>query len=145
MSAAAALVLAAMLQVPPAQDTVVVRVPIPQVEQRQDTTLVTVNVAPVSDSILAGVARAQLALNDALAACACSERGRPDWFYAGVLTLGTLFLYRYWRNSTEEDDAEVMGDEAGTLYVPPLPWVPRRRGRPQPPQPPEPPDCGNVP
>lgn len=105
------LMLLAMLQVAP-QDTVVVRVPIPQpqVEQARDTTIVSVDVTPVSDSILAGVARAQLALNDAIRACGCSDSGTPEWFYAGILTLSTLFLYRYWQTTGSDDD--VLEDDA---------------------------------
>lgn len=95
------LLFAAMLQVP--QDTVVLTVPMPP--QVRDTTVVNVHVPPIPDSILTGVSRAQEALNEAILACGCtSAGGPPDWFYAGVLTLGSLFLYRYWSGGDDDDD-----------------------------------------
>lgn len=109
-----ALLMLAMLQVAP-QDTVVVRVPIPEREQIADTTIVyvDVDVHPVSDSVVLAV---QASIDNALTACCLERPGRPDWFYAGILTLGSLFLYRYWTTSGSDD--EVMADDVPEGVVP---------------------------
>lgn len=105
-----AAILAMMLQVP-AQDTVVVRVPLPQAETVRDTTVVNVDVNMETDSLASVIARVQADVNAAIEAAGCNCGGPPQWFYAGVLTLGSLFLYKYWSNSDRDDDAEIMGDD----------------------------------
>lgn len=119
------LLLALLLQVP--QDTVVVRVPIPQPEATRDTTIIdlTVDMQPFGDSLLAVISRVQADVNASISACSeCqASAGPPDWFYAGVLTLGSLFLYRYWRTSSPDDD-DPMSDDPEEPYRYEVPWTP---------------------
>ena len=89
------LMLLAMLQVAP-QDTVVVRVPIPQPTGEPDTTVVYVDVQveAASDSIVAGVVRAQLALNEAIERCDCGGGGAPTWCRGPARTTRVQFWRR---------------------------------------------------
>jgi len=87
------LLLLAMLQVP---DSLVVRVAVPA-SQKSDTTIVLVEVG--TDSLSAVLERARLAneaeraLEVAIEACGCVDSGPPDWFYAGILALGSAGLW----------------------------------------------------
>lgn len=119
-----ALILAAMMQVPPAQDTVVVRVPVPRNEAVSDTTVINIDVdmSPFGDSLASVIARVQADANAAIASASCGECNSslaPTWFYAGVLTLGTLFLYRYWKNSPDDDDVIMIDDDEPFTPEPP--------------------------
>ena len=100
------LLLIAMLQIAP--DTLWVGVPVPIQETRGDTTIVNVNV--YSDSLAValerGAARGELALAEAIGACDCVDNGPPNWFYAGVLTVGAAFLYRYWTKDSPPDQPD---------------------------------------
>ena len=102
------LLLLAMMQVP---DTLTVRVPMPTQTQRADTTIVRVDVRheAVPVEILEGAQRSEAALVAAIEACGCGgSAGPPHWFYAGVLTLGAGFLYRYWtKDSVAPEGADI--------------------------------------
>lgn len=125
------LLLLALLQVP--QDTMVVRVPLPAQEVRGDTTVVRVDVTheavPMPDSVTLTRlyrAAAEDARAAAIEACGCADDGPPHWFYAGVLTIGAGFLYRYWRNSTDEDEPMDVD-----VHLPPPPKHPHGHHKPK--------------
>lgn len=100
------LLFALAIQVPP--DSTVVRVTMPN---RREP-VVQVNPTPVSIQLVedsAAVRRAaqrDSVLLTGLQSCGCAtvDTGPPDWFYTGLLALGTYTLYRLNKHWSEEED-----------------------------------------
>lgn len=133
-----ALLLFAMLQVPP--DSVVVGIrPVygpaaaPQIIQVDDSTVVRVEV--YTDSLAAAFARgaeaAEIALARDIQACGCGG-GPPDWFWAGSLALGVAALVVW--SAKEETQINITNtqdqsqEQSTTVKRFPWYWPGRKKG-----------------
>lgn len=107
------LLLLAMMQVP--ADTIRTEfvIPVPRAEVVRDTTPIIVNVeTSVPDSVMHAIYRAGAADARAAAAeaCACMDSGPPDWFWAGLLVLGTYGVYVW----SQKDAPEITVSSSST-------------------------------
>src|SRR5690606_1718276 len=81
---------------------------------------VAVPVDSLADAYRQGAEASQMALAEAIKACGCADSGPPNWFWAGALTLGAGFLYRYWTKDSGDVNVDVReGDEDITVTLPP--------------------------